>query len=712
MQEKGFRHLVLIGGGHTHALLLKYWCMKPSMRPNGLISLINENRDSLYSGMIPGLIAQVYKYEDINIDLQSLADRSGVSFIQAKVTGVNVTNQYVSLSNRASIPFKYLSLNVGSESKDIRVEGQLISGIKPLKNALRLIEINDEYGNNKYCPPFYILGCGAAGLEISLSLRRRWKQRRIIIYSKKPNKYTKAFKTELINARIEVIFQEPKLNKDSNALICTGGRISQWVKESGLWVNEQGRIITNTDLRALHTDNIFATGDCGVIKDYERPQSGVWAVKATQILAQNLKRLYINKPLLSWQPQKDALQLISQPSTKRDIMEAWIIWGSIIIGPNLLIWKWKERIDKNFISKFRFQMSMNDKKMDCRGCAAKLAAQPLRRALEKAGVDKLGEDPEDARIIDNYLLQSVDGFPALISDPWLNARLTTMHACSDLWACGAKVRSAQVIITLPKLKEEEQEYLLSQCLSGIRSALEEQQAELIGGHTIESRDLAPKVAATGIQIGLCINGDIRPSEHYWRKGGCQKGDILFLSRPLGVGVLFAGAMHAKTKPHHINQAISTMTRSQHSLINCLRKFEEFYPDSIHACTDITGFGLLGHLSEMLNSSRDSLTATINLSALPVLDGAIDLLMQGHESSLAPSNKRAWKELSIMNSDKARINLEASKLIKENRKLYEAFMGLIVDPQTCGPLLLCCNKNIAEQITSTTNNRLVAVGKIE
>ena len=61
MQEKGFRHLVLIGGGHTHALLLKYWCMKPSMRPNGLISLINENRDSLYSGMIPGLIAQVYK---------------------------------------------------------------------------------------------------------------------------------------------------------------------------------------------------------------------------------------------------------------------------------------------------------------------------------------------------------------------------------------------------------------------------------------------------------------------------------------------------------------------------------------------------------------------------------------------------------------------------------------------------------------------------
>ena len=95
--------------------------------------------------------------------------------------------------------------------------------------------------------------------------------------------------------------------------------------------------------------------------------------------------------------------------------------------------------------------------MLCRGCAAKLPADDLEAALEEAGFAKLGNAPEDAASIPetkstdgNPVLQSVDGFPALISDPWLNARLTALHACSDLWACGAKVRSAQAVVTLPQ----------------------------------------------------------------------------------------------------------------------------------------------------------------------------------------------------------------------------------------------------------------------
>ena len=105
--------------------------------------------------------------------------------------------------------------------------------------------------------------------------------------------------------------------------------------------------------------------------------------------------------------------------------------------------------------------------MACRGCAAKLPAQPLQAALQQVG---LGGAPEDAAEIagDPPLLQSVDGFPALLSDPWLNGRLTALHASSDLWACGAAVDSAQAIVTLPVLDASDQQELLAQTLAGVR----------------------------------------------------------------------------------------------------------------------------------------------------------------------------------------------------------------------------------------------------
>ena len=105
------------------------------------------------------------------------------------------------------------------------------------------------------------------------------------------------------------------------------------------------------------------------------------------------------------------------------------------------------------------------------------------------------------------LLQSVDGFPALVSDPWLNGRLTALHACSDLWACGAPVSSAMATITLPMVSADEQQELLVQTLAGIRSVLDEQSAELIGGHTMESRSASPLPASLGVQITLTVNGN-------------------------------------------------------------------------------------------------------------------------------------------------------------------------------------------------------------
>ena len=115
----------------------------------------------------------------------------------------------------------------------------------------------------------------------------------------------------------------------------------------------------------------------------------------------------------------------------------------------------------------------------------------------------------------------MDGFPALLSDPWLNGRLTALHASSDLWACGAAVDSAQAIVTLPVLDASDQQELLAQTLAGVRSVLDEQQARLIGGHTLEARSAAPQPAELGLQLSLCVNG--RSDGPPWGKGASNRG---------------------------------------------------------------------------------------------------------------------------------------------------------------------------------------------
>ena len=137
-----------------------------------------------------------------------------------------------------------------------------------------------------------------------------------------------------------------------------------------------------------------------------------------------------------------------------------------------------------------------------------------------------------------------------------------------------------------------------QTLAGIRSALDEQGAELIGGHTMESRSTSPTPASLGVQISLTVNGESTKSP--WLKTGLHPGDALLISRPLGTGVLFAGAMSGVTKAADLDAALMAMAYSQHSLLEQLEPIRE----KIHACTDITGFGLLGHLGEMLQNSPE------------------------------------------------------------------------------------------------------------
>ena len=217
-----------------------------------------------------------------------------------------------------------------------------------------------------------------------------------------------------------------------------------------------------------------------------------------------------------------------------------------------------------------------------------------------------------------------------------------------------------------------------QTLAGIRSVLDEQGAELIGGHTMESRSAPPVPASLGVQIALTVNGS---NKSPWLKSGLQAGDALLISRPLGTGVLFAGSMTGATSAHDLDAALQSMASSQHTLLQQLAPLRE----GIHACTDITGFGLLGHLGEMLQNTQE-LTIQLDGAAIPAYPGALELFERGFSSTLAPSNRAAWRWL--------------EGPVQLQQQPSAALLELLVDPQTCGPLLLACTSAAAAHLTRT------------
>ena len=669
--------IVLAGGGHSHALLVRRWAMQPKLRPKRLITLVSRASTTIYSGMMPGVIAGLYSQEQSEIDIRQLCNKAKVSFIQAEITGLDLNRQQLTLLNRPAVRYGILSLNVGG----ITNPTDKGIGIRPFERSLRLIEKNEEQTQR----PIRIIGGGAAGLEIAFALRAKYPQLHIQLQVRSTTTIQSSILKTLEKAKIELLHE----SSDTKALclLCTGTRGPSWLENSSLPVSTEGRVLTNQRLQVLGHSNVFACGDCGVINNAERPPGGVWAVRSAQTLAQNLAALTTGATLRQWTPQRHAIELIGDQQGR-----AWLRWRDRTWGPSVTIWTIKTWIDRRFRDKFNQQTRMNGASpMDCQGCAAKLPSLPLETALEDAG---LSTTSEDAAIIStdsrSSIIQSVDGFPALINDPWLNARITTLHACSDIVACGARITNAMAIITIPKMTGGEQAELLAQAMQGIKSALKDYGATLLGGHTIEARPKSPPLYpdAQDIQISLSVNGI---TSHFWGKRGIQAGDTLLINRPIGTGVLFAGFNSGKMNSKEIDEVIHTINTSHQQSIESL----EHLNIQVNGCTDITGFGLYGHLSEMVENSR-GLAAVIDMNLVPTYPKTYDLLKQDISSTLSPHNK------SKLNKPSRRMQFKSP--------LTQFDKEVLSDPQTCGPLLISCSQDHAMKLQK--GGEWIAIGHIE
>jgi selenide,water dikinase len=265
------------------------------------------------------------------------------------------------------------------------------------------------------------------------------------------------------------------------------------------------------------------------------------------------------------------------------------------------------------------------------------------------------DSPDDAAAFEvpqgKVMVQSVDYFRAFIDDPYTFGRIASNHALGDIFAMGAEAQSALAIATVPFGRERIVEQTLSDVMSGALDTLAPTGAVLAGGHSSEGAELA---------FGLTVNGLIA-KDALMRKGGMRPGDTLILTKPIGTGTLFAADMRGKAKGRWIDEAIRSMLVSNQAAAACLHR------RGATACTDVTGFGLLGHLVEMTRASDTDVQ--LELEAIPLMDGAEQTVAAGILSSLQPQNVRLRR--AIRNP--------------ENLATHPRY-PLLFDPQTAGGLL--------------------------
>ena len=257
------------------------------------------------------------------------------------------------------------------------------------------------------------------------------------------------------------------------------------------------------------------------------------------------------------------------------------------------------------------------------------------------------------------MIQTVDFFPPMVDDPYAFGQIAAANAMSDVYAMGASPTLAMNLLCVPNCLSLD---VVEQIMAGGYSKVQEAGAIVAGGHTIE--DTEPK-------YGLCVTG-FAPEEQILTNSGAHPGDVLVLTKPIGSGVLSTAVKCGALKQEETGQMISVMTELNKNGRDAVVQ------TGANACTDVTGFGLLGHSYEMASGSK--VTVELNAGAIPLLDRALEFARQ----EIIPGGAyRNWEYLQDKTSFDGGVE--------------QALRDLILDPQTSGGLLISLEEEKARRL---------------
>lgn len=266
------------------------------------------------------------------------------------------------------------------------------------------------------------------------------------------------------------------------------------------------------------------------------------------------------------------------------------------------------------------------------------------------------------------LVQTVDFFTPIVDDPFTFGAIAAANSLSDVYAMGGRPLTALSVVCYPAKGDLG---TLSQILRGGAAKMEEAGCAVIGGHSVSDEE---------IKFGYAVTGLIHPSR-IWTNAGAQPGDALLLSKPLGTGVISTALKRGVARDEDVRGAVASMLKLNRETAELLADVE------VHGCTDVTGFGLIGHARELALASQ--VTVEIDALSVPLLPGALEYAQQGAQPGGLKSNR-----------DFASCDVELSAPLAAERE------ALLYDPQTSGGLLVAVRESDAARLTS-----LARIGRV-
>ncbi|MCE2422115.1 MAG: selenide, water dikinase SelD [Gemmatimonadetes bacterium] len=717
--------LVLVGGGHAHVQVLKSIVMR-SLPAAVRVTVVVDVPVAVYSGMVPGLVAGQYSAEQLEIDIVPLARMAGARVVLSAARGVDLAGRRILLADRPALRYDLVSFDIGSSVRGMDVPGaaEHVVPTRPLGRfgdalAARLSALDPSEPASAV-----VVGAGAGGVELAFAVAARSGRATLIEASDRilpgyPEQVARRIRAEarrrgirvLTSCRVRAVSRDgvslewsrssseptPAFERARVVLWTTGAAPPAGFDPGELAVDSAGFVLVGPTLQARGHPRVFAVGDCAALEVAPWvPKAGVYAVRQGPVLAKNLRRAAgtllrggsggPSGRFARYRPQRRFLTLLNLGDGS-----AVGAKGSLVFG-GALAWRLKALIDRRFMKRFQvlgpdgavarqfrrpaaMLASMNE---TCGGCAAKLGRAELESVLDRLGSPKGAAGSivpclsplEDAAAYrtpgGEAVVASVDIVRQFTDDPYTLGRVAAANAVSDVLAKGVRPGVAQAVVSVPEqATPDDRQEMLHQIMSGAREVLSSTGTVLVGGHT---------VVGSQTSVGFHVEGFLGAEEPLL-VSGILPGQEIILTKPLGTGVVLRGDMLGLARGAWLQAALESMVRTNRNAARVARDA------GATGATDVTGFGLAGHLMTLAEAS--GVTVTVGLASLPALPGALPLLATGVRSTFHPDNARLRAKIRFVRNVDPETGEQGGGAGDPLRAVRSE---LLFDPQTSGGLL--------------------------